>query len=175
MAVETLKSAELTVRDATPAGQNPQGEGAKYSARYISGFVTVPAAASINSTLRFTRVPTNAKIKEIFLETEAQAAGAVDVGVYYSASLTDSPQAANKAGAVIDADFFASAQSIAAATKVDITNESGTYNLSLRNKELWEAVGLATDPGGYFDIVGTVTTAVTTGTGRTGLHIRYAD
>lgn len=175
MAVETLKSASLTVRDATPPGRNSQGEGGKASARQVNDFVTIPASASIGSTFRICRLPADVKVKEIILESDAQAAGAMDVGLYYSASVNDSPQAANKAGAVIDADFFASAVSLAAASKADITNESGTYTLALRNTELWSAVGLSSDPGGFFDVVGTVTTAVTTGTGKTGLSITYTD
>ena len=40
--------------------------------------------------------------------------------------------------------------------------------------ELWEALGLASDPGGWFDIVATVvTTAVTTGTGIMTLEAEF--
>jgi hypothetical protein len=56
-------------------------------------------------------------------------------------------------------DFFATAIDCASAVApTDVTNESGTYTIDKRNQPIWQAVGLTTDPGGYFDIVATVVT-----------------
>ena len=54
-----------------------------------------------------------------------------------------------------------------AVASADVINESGNYTVDKRGKQLWDALGLTTDPGGFFDIVAVVhTTAVTTGTGK---------
>lgn len=175
MAVELLKSTSLTNLDAGPPLANSQGEGAAANLKVIDDFLVAPAASSIGSVFRILRVPTTAKVKSLWLEAEAQGAGAFDVGVYYSASVNDSPGAAALGGVVVDADFFASAVSNAAAIAgSEIVNESGVYTLDERKLPLWQAVGLTADPGGYFDIVATVTTAITTGTGRIGLRASFA-
>ena len=63
-----------------------------------------------------------------------------------------------------------------AVVPTEVVNESGTYTLDKRKQPLWQAVGLSADPGGYFDIVATVkTTAVTTGTGKFGVRVAYAN
>jgi hypothetical protein len=166
MAVEALKSASITNDDATPIVLNTAGQGAPAGLQVIDDYKAPSASASVGSTYRIVRVPTTAKIKVITLESEAQGAGKVDVGVY-----------APNGGAVVDADFFASAVDLAAAvTPTDITNESGTYTVDKRSQPLWQAVGASTDPGGFYDIVLTVvTTAVTTGTGKTYLRVSFAN
>lgn len=171
MAVETLKSTPITNLDATPIVPNTVGEGGLGTPREVEGFVTFPASASIGSTARLARVPSTAKIKVVNLESEAQAAGATDVGVYYSTAHKTG------AGAVIDADFFGSAVSVAAAVQppTNVTGESGVYTLDKRTQPLWQAAGLTTDPGGFFDVVLTLTTAITTGTGKTGIRVSYVD
>jgi hypothetical protein len=79
--------------------------------------------------------------------------------------------------AAIDADFFATAIDCASAVvPTEVVNESGTNTLDKRNQPLWQAAGLTTDPGGYFDIVASViTTAVTTGTGKFGISVKFTD
>ena len=70
--------------------------------------------------------------------------------------------------------FFASAIAVASAVPItNVTNESGNYTLAKRNQSLWQALGLASDPGGFFDIVAVVQTAVTTGLGRIGVRVQY--
>ena len=175
MAVEHVKSTPVTNADATPVVANTTGKGASATVREVEGYVTIPASASVDSTFRIVRVPTSAKIKSVVIESEAQTAGKVDVGVYYPTSgKTGLPDLAANA---IDQDFVADVVDLASAVApTDITNEAGFYTLDERDDPLWQAVGLSSDPGGYFDIVLTVkTTAVTTGTGKTGLRVRFAD
>jgi hypothetical protein len=95
----------------------------------------------------------------------------VQLGVYYSDSTIDGTAPANQ-GAVIDAKFFSDDIDCTAAVlpgeKVFFTGGSNTPDK--RNQPLWQAAGLTSDPGGFFDIVATVhTTAVTTGTGKLGV------
>ena len=75
---------------------------------------------------------------------------------------------------VINATFHASAVSAAAAVAAgtEITNQSTLDNLSLRGKQLWDALGLTVDPGGYFDLVFTCTVGVTVGA-RMGARVEY--
>lgn len=177
MAVENLKSTPITNLDATPVVQNTAGDGAPGSDQIESGFVTVSAAASIGSTYRLVRVPTKARMKHLFFESEAQGAGTVDLSLYYSDSTIDGTPPAVQ-GLVVPttgAQFFASLIAVTAAVQsIDEINESGNNPLPNRNKQLWDAAGLASDPGGYFDIVMVVTgAAITTGTGRAGVQAEY--
>lgn len=171
MAVENLKAAAITNLDSAPVVPNQAGMGAAGYVQEIGGFVTVSAAASVASTYRLVRLPSNAKVKHLYLESEAQGAGAFNLSVYYSDSTVDGTSPANQ-GLIVPTtgdQFFASDVSAASAINTDAINESGNYPLSKRNKELWDALALASDPGGFLDIVAVVhTTAVTTGTGRLG-------
>src|SRR5690242_918591 len=179
MATENLKSTAITNLDASPVSISTAGKGASGVLRSVNGYVTVSAAASAGSTYKLVRVPTTAKVKQVLFESEAQGAGAFNLSVYYSDSTTDGTQPANQ-GVIVPTtgdQFFASDVSAASAiTQGDYTNESGNYDLSLRNKELWDALGLTSDPGGFFDIVAVVhTTAVTTGTGKLGVCVNYVE
>lgn len=173
MAVEHVKSTPVTDLDATPRVVPTAGKGANGDLSEVSATVTYPASSSIDSTFRYVRVPTNCVVKSVKFASAAQAAGAVDIGLYYpTTGKTGLPDLAANA---IDQDFFASAVSVAAASGMtDVTFEGGTgYILSEINTPLWQAAGLTTDPGGYFDVVATVTTAVTTGAAATALRVEY--
>jgi hypothetical protein len=174
MAVDHVKSTYITNADAGPAVANTAGEGAAAALHSISsGAVVGVASSSINATYQFVRVPSNCKIKQVLFDTETQAAGAMDIGVYYATDGEGGQPKALLAAAAISQALFGSAITITAVGVTDVTNESGSYTPALRNQPLWQAAGLATDPGGYFDIVGTLTTAITTGTGKMGLTVNY--
>lgn len=176
MAVENLKSTAVTNLDTIPRVPNTAGVGAPVALKTVNDYVTISASASTTSTYQMVRIPSTAKVKNVMIESEAQGAGKVDVGLYYSSATTDSTAPANQ-GTVIDQDFFASDVDLASlVTPTNITNESTTYTLAKRNQPIWQAVGLSSDPGGMFDVVLTVhTTAITTGTGKTGLQVSYAE
>lgn len=176
MAVENLKSASITNLDASPPVANTAGEGAPAFTYRNFDFITVDAAASVTSTYRILRVPSTAKLKSVNLESEAMGAGAFDISVYYS----DSPwegDAAKPSGVVptTGSQFFAASFSCASAVApTNIINNAGNNPMSNRNKPLWAALGLTSDPGGAFDLVAVVdTTAVTTGAARLGLYAEY--
>ncbi len=128
---------------------------------------------SIGSTYRFARIHSSWRPSQVLLSCDPITSGAMDVGLYDIASVN--------AGAVIDADFFASAVSIAAAlVHSDITHEADAadvgagYGLADVEKPLWQALGLTVDPGKWYDVVGTLT-AATTAAGTVALHLRYID
>ena len=175
MAIVHVKSTPVTNADATPVVPNTTGEGAKGYLVEVSGYVTIPASASDDSTLRFVRVPTTAKVKSVRFASEAQAAGACNIGVYYpTTGYTGVPDLVAN---TIDEAFFASAVALTSASGwTDVTHEAGAgYLLSEINTPLWQALGLTADPGGFFDIAMTLSTAVTTGLGVAALSVSYVD
>ena len=177
MAVVHVKSTPVTNLDALPIVANTEGEGAEGLLKVNEGSALVTAAASIDSTIQLVRVRSNCKVKKLFLESAAQAAGQVDVGLYYATDGTGGRPAILLASQAIDQDFFASGVIVTGAVVItEITNESGIYTIDKRSQPLWQAVGLTADPGGCFDIVATVVTAdVTTGAGRIGLTAMLTD
>lgn len=175
MGTSALKSASITNLDATPVVQNTAGEGAPQKLKSVDGFVTAVAADAAGSTYKFCRVQSTVKVKALDFESEAQGAGKVQLGVYYSDSTVDGTAVANQ-GAVVNVNLFANDIDISAIVSVNEVNQSASYDLSKRTQPLWKAAGLSVDPGGYFDIVATVhTTAITTGTGKLGVRVSYAE
>jgi hypothetical protein len=175
MGTSALKSAPITNLDATPVVPNTTGEGAPGYVRSAYGQVTAVAADAAGSTYRLVRVPSNAKVQSLQFESQAQGAGKVQLGLYYSSSTVDGTQASLQ-GTVIDAKFFSDDIDCAAAVlpgeKVFFTGGSNTPDK--RNQPLWQAAGLTADPGGFFDVVATVhTTAITTGTGKLGAAVLF--
>lgn len=169
MAIDlTLKSGAITNREAVPAVLNTAGAGAAGVLREVMGtLASVTASLTTTSIIRMVEVPSNAIVSQVLFYNAVQASGAVDVGVYRN----------NKdGGAVVNATFFATAVGIDAAVDgTDITNESTANTQAKRTQPLWQAAGMATDPGGTLDIALTVATSVTTGTGAISLKVRYID
>ena len=177
MAVDHVKSTFITNLDASPVTQNTAGEGGPAPTKTVDGYATAVASSSVGATYQLCRIPSNAKVKSIVFESEAQTAGKFDLGLFYATDgLGGKPTSLLVANA-ISAAFFASAIDCASAvTATDVTNESGTYTLDKRAQPIWQAAGLSSDPGGNFDIVASViTTAVTTGTGKFGIRVGYTD
>lgn len=175
MTVKHQQSPSITNDQATIRVPNATGAGAQGYLKNVSDSVVLVASQDVASTVRLVRVPTNAKIKRVTLTSQAQTQGTFDIGVYYP---TDGPTAkADLLANTIVAAFFASAIDLTSAyLPTDVTNESGTYTIDLWNQPLWKALGLASDPGGEFDIVATcVSSAVTTATGIMGLSVDFVE
>ena len=178
MAVDHVKDAIVTNLDATPRIVPVTGKGGAGFMRTVEGSAVAVASSSVDATYQLVRIPFSAKVKRVTFESAAQGAGKFDLGVYYATDGSNPAGAtALLAAAAIDQDFFATAIDCASAVvRTDVTNESGTNTIDKRIKPLWEAIGLTANPGGNADIVATVvTTAVTTGTGRLGIHVDYVD
>lgn len=153
MAEVHLKSDVLTNADATPRVLNNSAIEGGF-VRRVSGVVTGSASDSVGSTYRYVRVPSNAVVKAVRYWCPASGAtGQVNIGLY---------RTAENGGAVIDADLFASAidPGGGAIAAMDVTHESGEYTFAEAQQPLWKAAGLSADPGGYFDIVATVSEAM---------------
>lgn len=177
MAVDHVKSTPVTNLDAVPRVPMATGEGAPGNLQHLSGYATAVASSSADATYQLIRLPSNAKLKSLIFESEAQGAGKFDIGAYYA---TDGSRTASAtallAADAIDQDFFATVIDCAAAvTRTDILNESTTNTLDKREQPLWQMIGLTSDPMCNIDIVATVkTTAVTTGTGKLGVAATFA-
>lgn len=170
MAVVNTKASAVTAADAGTIVKKNLTSGIL---KETVGVAELANGDSIGSTIRLCRVPSNARISRVLVSCDAITSGAADVGVYDVASINS--------GAVIDADFFASAQSIASAlVHTDITHEADAadagagYGLADVEKPLWQALGLSADPGKLYDIVATLT-AATTAAGTLSLKVQYVD
>lgn len=177
MTTESLKSAAITNLDATPPVAIQAGNGAAGYVRRAFGYVTISASMAATSTYRLVRLPTNARNVELKFESQAQGAGAFNLSAYYSDSTVDGTPVANQ-GVIVPTtgdQFWASDINCASAVlPTDVTNESTNNGLDKRGKELWDALGLTADPGGFIDVVAVVhTTDVTTGTGKLGVSASW--
>jgi hypothetical protein len=172
MAVVTTKSVAVTNADALPQTLSPQRiDGGRLRERL--GVIEAGAADSIGSIYRMVRINSGDRVSRVLLSSDAITTAVGDIGIYDISSVN--------AGAVVDADFFASAQALTAAlVNVDVTHEADPadagagFGLADVEKPLWQALGLATDPGKQYDVAVTLTAAAT-GAGTVGLKVQYID
>lgn len=175
MAVVNTKSTAITNRDAVPSVIN-DGKIERAALRTSIGSVAVGAADSATSYYPLVSVPSKAMVRAVLATSVAgMTTLAGDVGVYKttanSAGVTTGVAANTGSGSI-----FSAAQSFAALqARVDVTNTGTTYPTDKREQPLWQAIGLAADPGGMFDIGVKVTTANTGAAGRLGLEVQYVD
>lgn len=162
MAAEHLKSTSITNATASPKTLNGPHLGAGIL-KEVQGTITPSATSEANSTHRFCRVPSNARISQVLISCAAfTTAGAVNVGLYDV-----------DGGSVVDADLFASAVALTAAKQnADVTYESGEYTMVESEKMLWEVLGLSSDPQKEYDVAATVSTAFDGGSAM-HLKVRY--
>lgn len=152
MAVAARKSTVITNRDASPRVINSPA-GAQGNLRCFTGTLETVNGDDIASTYNFGSIPSNAIPVQVLLYCDDVGTTTIaDVGLYKSTA---------DGGAVVDADFFASAVSLkdGALNAVDVTHESGVYNIDDAEKPLWSGLGLSTDPNLVYDVVLTLTAA----------------
>lgn len=172
MAVVTTKSTAVTNADAASQTNNSQ-KIAGGRLREDVGTLEAVSGDSIGSVYRLARVKSGSRISQVLLSCDAITTCAGDVGIY------DIP--AVNSGAVVDADFFASAQSLASAlVNTDVTHEADAadagagFGLADVEKPLWQALGLAADPNKLYDIAVTLTAAAGSA-GTVAMKVRYVD
>jgi hypothetical protein len=165
MASENLKSGFITNRDATPKVLSNSSLVGGHLESAI-GVIETTTASDPGSTYRMFQIPSNAIVHELKIYSDDMGTtGLIDVGIYKSTA---------DGGAVVDADFFASALDVKAAALngVDITHESGVFNIDDSEKPLWQALGLSSDPGLLYDVVATTTEVFSSG-GTLVLKAKY--
>lgn len=181
MATSALKSTAITGLDTIPPARPTAGMGAAARLRSIEGIVTANSGDAATSTYRLVRLPTNAKVKRVELRGGCATAGAADINIAFSDSTTDNTPA-NLQGTIpqvsaADNKLFGAAQSLTGGfgTATDITYANTTnFPAGSDTSPLWSVLGYTADPGGMFDIMATVTTAVTTG-GPVEVRVEYTE
>lgn len=155
MAVVNVISTAITNAQATPrVPNNPYIGGAEI--KEDCGFCALASGDDIASTYRFARVRSNARVSQVLVSNTAVTTCAADVGLYRTAA---------DGGAVVDADFFASALSLAtAASGTDCTSEAGGSGSSMGNltkaeMPIWQVLGLTADPNIEYEVAFTLTAA----------------
>ena len=160
----SLSIADMVALPRVPVNPSNGAEGKLFES---AGYVANAANDDATSVHRFCRVPSNARVSAVLLSTgDASTAGAIDVGIY---------QTAENGGAVVDADFFASAFALTNGpySNVDLTHESGEYTFAESMQPLWQALGLTADPQREYDVAATITTTYNgAGVGQ-ALKVRY--
>lgn len=155
MAVVALKSTAVTNANATPRVQNPAGIQNGVVKR-SQGFAAVGNGDSIGSTYRIGKVRSSDYMHRIrIVSADIGTTTAADLGLYDV--LTHS-----NGGAVVDADFYASAVVLnAGAIDSDITFEAAAAGGLYTNaeKRVWESLGLTADPHKEYDLTLTLTGA----------------
>lgn len=149
MAIELVKSAGITAQDLNQSANSYIQQG---NVRSAVGTGAVSATASIASIIRLARIQSNARITVASLFCTAITSAAGDVGLY---------RTADDGGAVVDADFFIAAQTLAAASPGINVIGGNALAPANREKRLWEALGLTADPNVYYDVAVTLTAAAT--------------
>jgi len=172
MAVVTVKAGAITNRDASPRVLT-NGAIARAGLKQAVGFVELTNGDSIASKFILAQIPSNAVGEIVKLYCDAITTCAADIGIYRNTA---------DGGAVVDVDFYASAQSLASAIttgtevqhEADATDAGSGYGLADLEKPLWQRLGLSADPGVVYDIVATLTAAAGSG-GTLGLRVQYGE
>lgn len=161
MAADTVKSASITTLDAASPSLSAsliEGGGAPGWMVDRSDFIAMTSGglASVSSTYKLIRLPSSCTLKAARLFTKAgldSSTGlAIDVGAYYSDSTKDGTPFSLQ-GTLISANCFVSNVAFGQSGAGSNIDALSNLDANLRNSQLWQQVGLATDPGGYIDIV----------------------
>lgn len=167
MAVVTGKSAAITNRDAVPrVKNNPQV--AREFVREAIGYAALASGDSIASKYILVSIPSNARVAAVKVFCSAITSAAADIGLY---------RTTDDGSAVVQADFFAAAQTIATAnyTGIDVTyTAAGLNGIAFCEQPVWQQLGLAADPNIMYDVVATLT-AATTAAGKLALRCAFVE
>ena len=152
MAVVNTLTTVITNADASPIVLN-KAQLSKGLIHTAVGTLEAVSGDSIGSTYRFARVRTSDRIASIKLYCDAITTCTADVGCYRTGA---------DGGAVVDADCWGSAVSLASAitTGTEVQFEAAVvFEIAHIERQVWQVLGYATDPGYVVDIVLTLTAA----------------
>lgn len=173
-----LKSTLLTNRDATPKVLSDAFLSGGIMEE-VQGSVKVGTSDSANSYYRLISIPSNARISQLYWQSDAigtSAGSQFDVAVWYPTSIPvggGNFLAAGSSGAILSSSIFATALTANAATALtEITNQSTNYLIPLQETPLWNVLGMASDPEISLDL-GFVVRVATGAAGYIGLRCRY--
>lgn len=142
MAVVTVKSSAITNYTAAPKVPIPAGNH-NGNVRRSQALVTITSGDSVNSRYQLFPIRSSDFLPDLIriYAPDIGTTTAADIGLY---------RTADDGGAVVDVDFFASAQALNAGpyNGVDVTFEAAAAGGLIANaeKRVWEALGLTVDP-----------------------------
>lgn len=172
MAVVQTKSTAISNRDAVPQVIN-DSRLERAVLKSAIGSVAVANGDSIGSYYTLATVPTSAMVRGLLLTCTAITSAAGNVGVFKTTANSNGVTTGVAANTGSNT-FFGSASSLASALNRSDVTGAGSYTTDKREQPLWQAIGLAADPGGFFDI-GIVLTAAAAAAGRAGVEVQYVD
>jgi len=183
VAADSVKSASITVLDGAPQNatsptQLTEGSGAVGRLNNHSDYVAATAAGLVDtgSKYKMVRLPTQCIVKSIEVFSSAGLDSStglkIDIGAYYSDSTQDGTPASLQ-GTAIDVDCFLAATAFGQSGAGSRISGIANLDANLLNAQLWEQVGLASDPGGYIDVVLAVQTVAsgTAAAGNIGMNV----
>lgn len=167
MGVVANKSTNITNMDKSLVVQAPayQNHG---RLRESIDVASIASGDSANSTYRVLRVFSSYRISDLLVD-------APDIGTTTTADIGLYDIEAN-GGAVIDANFFATALDLKAAAiaNTNAVHQSGVVAVADYAKPLWQQLGLTVDPKKFYDIALTLVGAADAA-GAVALRVRYVD
>lgn len=198
MAADTLKSASITNLDTAPSvgpylGNTSGFQGAAFVSRKLRDNAVPTAGGLVAIGSRYTLVRLqrdwyvfNIKLNaDSALDSNAAPTLAVNVGARYSDSTIDGTAVANQ-GVLISATAFASAVAFARGLAANVATLSvvvtdgaftgGNWTEAKRQQPLWQALGIAADPGGFIDVEVAISAAAATAAagGAISAEVEYA-
>lgn len=170
MAVVNVKATALTNRDATPVVLSNDAL-TKGMVKAATGVVACTSGDSIASTYRFCSIPSNCRPTSILVSCDAlggTTAGTIDI---YDTTANGGAIVATTGtkclnGGVSLVSALAGAEAFGGGTS------AAGYTPGNCEKFLWQVLGLTADPNKYYDVVLTLTAAVTS-TGNVKLNVEY--
>lgn len=167
MAVVNVKSTQVTNADASQQSLGKQlNQGGRLRSKCDT--LAVTSGDSAASVFRFFRIKSSDRVVELIMDSDdIGTTTTYDLGLYRTAA---------DGGAVVDADFFASAVVVnaGALSHQHVTRESAVVDIINKGKALWEQLGLTADPQLYYDLAATLVGAAD-GTGDLTLDCKYVD
>jgi hypothetical protein len=143
----------------------------KGEVRQSVGMCIVTNNEAQGSLYRFVEIPTSARGVTLRVVAATTVTADMDLGLYQARAVSSENLTVAD---VVDADFFGSAVAVHSATgTTNIAHESGLYTPTGLTQPLWQAAGLSADPGGSFELVGTLTASVIGTTGTVGVIAQF--
>jgi hypothetical protein len=164
MAVVNTKSTTITNLDAAQVVRAKAYANGAPLKEWIET-LEVTSGDSSASVYRFFRIPSWTRVSELIADTDdIGTTTTADLGLY---------KTAQDGGAVVDADFFASALvwNGGALANQQVVHESAVIDAANYGKRIWEQLGLSADPQIYYDVCATLVGAAD-GTGTVTLRLR---
>lgn len=163
MTAATTKSTQVTNADAKPVTASDTKMGGNLRVWMETKELATTEIDDVGDIVRMIRIPTNCKPTSLRiyaddLDSNGTPTLAYDVGVYRSND-----------GAAVDVDCFATATTVGQSAVTTSPSESlvEAMDIAKIGKYAWEIAGETSDPGGFYDVAITITTAAATGAAGT--------